>query len=289
MEEAMTSELDVEATSEEISTDNNETAGNSKDGQTNDQRISVSSNLDLKDVPEEAREYVKKYVDEHADREFKRYLTNHTQKQSSEYKQREQEYQAVKRQYEETQQLIQAALQNPEVYEQYRRQLGLVKEEAQEEQFPQTVEELHGYLKKLKDEVAQAKKQAVEEARNGSLQDLQKREKDSRYTTAVAQLKSEVPAFGKYEKFIIQHMKDNFMGLYNGSNEYEVMKKAAEDFQTSILDKEAEARTQALLESMKLKKEGSTLTPQKKVALKSSQGDDMREAIIAKVRERFGD
>lgn len=287
MEEATTSETGVEATSEEISTSSDETAGRTGTDQT-ETKVDVSSGLDLKDVPEEAREYVQKYVNEHADREFKKYLTKYTQERSAETKQRELEYQSTKQQLEQLNSTIQAALRDPNVYEQYRRQLGLVQEEPQEEKLPETTEELYAYLKQQKKEIEEAKRLAEIKASELSREQILKYDKDQRYLSSKAQVKSEIPIFGKYEDLILSHMQKNFMGKYNGSNEYEVLKEAALDFQ-KILKQEAEQERQALLESQKLKKSAATIAPQKKVAIKSGQGQDMREDVIAAVRRRLGE
>lgn len=252
MEEATTSDTGVEATSEEISTASDETAGRTEADQT-ETKVDVSSGLDLKDVPEEAREYVSKYVNEHADREFKKYLTKYTQERSAETKHRELEFQSTKQQLDQLNSTIQAALRDPKVYEQYRRELGLAQEQQEEEKLPETIEDLHAFLKNQKAEIAEARRIIEQKATQSSREQILKYDKDQRYINSRERVRSELPVFGKYEDLVLAHMQKNFMGKYNGSNEYEVMKEAASDFQR-ILKQEAEQERQTLLESQKLKK-----------------------------------
>jgi hypothetical protein len=287
MEEATTSDTGVEATSEEISTTSDETAGRTEVEQT-ETKVDVSSSLDLKDVPEEARGYVSKYVNEHADREFKKYLTKYTQERSAETKQRDLEFQTTKQQLDQLNQTIQSALQDPKVYEQYRRQLGLVQDEQEPEKPIETLEDLQHYLKAQKNEIAEVKRLAEQKAAQTSREQITQYDKDQRYISSKQRVASEIPVFGKYEDLVLSHMQKNFMGRYTGNNEYEVMKAAAEDF-NRILKQESEQERQALLASQKLKKSAATIAPQKKVAIKSGQGQDMREDVIAAVRRRLGE
>lgn len=285
MEEATTSDAS-EGTTEDIQTPEleSETAGN-----TNSEEPSQGPEFDLRDVPEEARNWARENGQKYFDREFKRYLTKYTQERSAENKQRENELQTYKQykdRYDELEKEIVSALRDPEYYNKVRRDAGFIKDEQPAKL--ESVDDLHAYLKRQEEQIKQFGSSVEEKAARIAQEKIAQHDKDQRYISAVSRIESEKPVFAKYKDLIISRMKEKFMDRYDGKNEYDVLKFAAEDFER-ILSEESEAKKQELIQSQKLKKQATTLTPQKKVSTKSVQDSDLREDVIARVRRRMGE
>lgn len=287
----MTSDAPVEATetapAESTST---QVAGETADNGTQVQSEGPTfdgSQLDLSDVPEDMRSKVIEY----GEREFKKYLTRTTQDHSAETKQVRLQYDETKKQLDELTHMARDVLTNPDRLEYYRQQAGV--SQAQPEEKPQlnTVEDLYNALQNQDDKMADFENRFTERVNAVSTAQIKKYDNNQRYQNAVSRLSGEDSTFAQFQKETIGFMtsQPDFKQKYgySGGNEYEALKAAYNDYYSSKLSKFVESNKQQQMDSMKLKKQSSTMIPQKSVE-PTSQGTKNKDQMIASIVARLG-
>lgn len=289
-EEATTSEPQVEGT-EEVSTSGDETANTRSEG---------TKEVSEPDIPEDIKSEFDRLPPDKKDlynKEFKRFLTKYTQKKAEEFKSKDTEIERIRKDYEETQnkfgQLaaqVKMALQDQQYYDKIRKEAGFVQEEPEQRPTIETAEDMINYIYKLEEKVDNLKKGIPEEASKISRAEIERIQLDQNYLSANNKLKSESNVFKKYEPIIISYMKSDpdLMKMWNGKNDYDVLKAATDKFYNSFVKEDVEKGKQEIIESYKKKKAVSTIAPQKSISSKTGIPLDRREQIIAKIRERFG-
>lgn len=280
---------DVEETADSDESDER-TADAASDDESKGDKVEGSSPtpaIDLNKIPKELRPQVEEAL-KAKDLEWKRTFTRNTQEASARTRAIEAEAQNAKARLAQYEAMARDVMANPDKLDAYRKLYA--PESAQAPQpLPkfETVEDVLNYV----DQKYTSKMSEVERrAQAVTTQTIQAQQQELRWDGALNKMRVEAPRFQKYENIVAQMtMKDpKYKAMYTGSNEQEVLKAAFDDF-NGLLQEDMKSAKQEVLSGLQKKKSATTQQPRRTVTTTSTRPASDADAVIARVRAKFGE
>lgn len=250
----------------------------------NDEPSFSKPTISFDDIPEEQRSIIEAKSQE-IDRHFKRELTRMRQEDKAQSRLISAKLEQAEREKNELTRIAAEVLKDPSKLEMYRNQLG--PQLGIETQAPQieTLEDLVKYTQ-LNAETAANKR--IQQEINAINAQRQAERLANQYNAALTKLKTEDPRYQHFEKAVAALVKEpEYQKLYDGSNEYDVLKLAYSDLIGKFTPELEKVKDQTISQ-MKMKKSATTFSPQKTVATEGKATGRSKEEIIAAVQAKLG-
>jgi hypothetical protein len=244
--------------------------------------------FDINSFPEDQREAAQKAYDK-VNADFKRAYTPKFQDLKSRDQLRDQEVEQLNQKIQGWSQIAQEVMKDPSKLEAYRR-IYFPDSEQPAAETPKefaTVEELvNHYETQLKT----TQETVLEQARREAAAEVARSNREMRWDSALNAARQD-PTFARYEKEILANVRGDqkYKGVFNGSNETEVLQKGLSDFKEKLSQDKEEAR-QEILKSNAQKKAATTMAPRK--ATTTSAGGEAGASdnvVLERIRRRLAE